>query len=186
MSTLDKDYFKRKLSLVIRDESNYTGPEMARELIRLAKVADSSVAVIEMARSLDIEGLRRMLGSLQNCEMSVSRAVELLEYWAAGKYTDDLLPEQELNARDSVLQEAADLAIQWGNARVDEGGGHALRNYAAELLARKLVPGPAPGLSLALEKIDLKAEAGLCQMTHEGSRAFLKDIRLVIKEMGNG
>lgn len=32
-----------------------------------------------------------------------------------------------------------------------------------------------------LEKIDLKAEAGLCQMTHGGTREFLKDIRALIK-----
>lgn len=34
-----------------------------------------------------------------------------------------------------------------------------------------------------LEKIDLKAEAGLC---HGGTREFLKDIRAIIKEASNG
>ncbi|WP_186140104.1 hypothetical protein [Burkholderia gladioli] len=32
-----------------------------------------------------------------------------------------------------------------------------------------------------LETIDLKAEAGLCAMTHSGTRAFLKDIREIVK-----
>jgi hypothetical protein len=37
-----------------------------------------------------------------------------------------------------------------------------------------------------LHTIDIKAEAGLCQMTHSGTRAFLKDIRAIIKEASNG
>lgn len=42
MSALDTEYFRRKMELVIRDLSHYTPPEMARELVRLAKVADES------------------------------------------------------------------------------------------------------------------------------------------------
>lgn len=36
-----------------------------------------------------------------------------------------------------------------------------------------------------LETIDRKAEAGLCQMTHAGTRAFLKDIRGLVEEARN-
>lgn len=34
----------------------------------------------------------------------------------------------------------------------------------------------------ALDRIDVKAEAGLCQFTHEGTRCFLKDILEVVAE----
>lgn len=37
-----------------------------------------------------------------------------------------------------------------------------------------------------LEFIDLKAEAGLCQMTHAGTREFLKDIRAAIASGKSG
>jgi hypothetical protein len=33
-----------------------------------------------------------------------------------------------------------------------------------------------------LEHIDIKAQAGLCQMTHAGARCFLQDIRYIVKE----
>lgn len=36
--------------------------------------------------------------------------------------------------------------------------------------------------SASLETIDLKAEAGLCSMTHGGARAFLQDIREIVAE----
>jgi hypothetical protein len=32
----------------------------------------------------------------------------------------------------------------------------------------------------ALQAIDIKAQAGLCQMTHGGTREFLKDIRTIV------
>lgn len=38
------------------------------------------------------------------------------------------------------------------------------------------------GLMAALEKIDVKAEAALCQMTHGGTRAFCEDIRQIVAE----
>jgi hypothetical protein len=34
----------------------------------------------------------------------------------------------------------------------------------------------------ALDRIDVKASGGLCQYTHVGARAFLKDIRDIVKE----
>jgi hypothetical protein len=34
----------------------------------------------------------------------------------------------------------------------------------------------------ALSRIDVKAEAGLCQYTHVGARTFLKDIRAIVTE----
>ena len=39
--------------------------------------------------------------------------------------------------RDVALEDAALLAIRWGNARVDDGGGHALRNYAEAVRSLK-------------------------------------------------
>jgi hypothetical protein len=51
----------------------------------------------------------------------------------------------------------------------------------------KRAPNPEPASQEALlQTIDLNAEAGLCQMTHSGTRAFLKDIRAIIKEASNG
>ena len=38
-------------------------------------------------------------------------------------------------------------------------------------------------LKSLLEKIDLKAEAGLCQMGHAGTREFLKDIRGIVAQI---
>lgn len=35
------------------------------------------------------------------------------------------------------------------------------------------------------EKIDIKAQAGLCQMTFGGAREFLKDIRILVLEAPN-
>jgi len=47
MSRLDTSYFSQKLALIVRDLSHYTPQEMARELVRLAKVADEAEAVKE-------------------------------------------------------------------------------------------------------------------------------------------
>tara|TARA_R110002153_G_scaffold156209_2_gene308304 strand:+ start:216 stop:407 length:192 start_codon:yes stop_codon:yes gene_type:complete len=44
---LDCKYFQRKLKLIIRDAINYTPSEMARELARMSKAADSSVILNE-------------------------------------------------------------------------------------------------------------------------------------------
>lgn len=41
---------------------------------------------------LDAEDMRRTLQLVQAGEISVSRAVEVLDMWLAGRYTDDLLP----------------------------------------------------------------------------------------------
>jgi hypothetical protein len=35
-----------------------------------------------------------------------------------------------------------------------------------------------------LRKVDIKAEAGLCQMSHGGTREFLKDIRRIVRDAG--
>jgi len=44
-------------------------------------------------------------------------------------------------------------------------------------------PAPAEGQAgELLQTIDRKAEAGLCQMTHAGTREFLKDIRKLVAE----
>lgn len=52
---LDRDYFNRKLATIVRDLSSYTAQEMARELVRLAKVADE-IEVVKEARRAQPEG----------------------------------------------------------------------------------------------------------------------------------
>lgn len=42
--------------------------------------------------------------------------------------------DQPQSVREAY-EKAADLAVQWGNARLDDRGGNALRNYAEALLA---------------------------------------------------
>ena len=44
---LDYKYFQGKLKLIVRDARNYTPDEMARELARMSKAADSSVILNE-------------------------------------------------------------------------------------------------------------------------------------------
>lgn len=39
-----------------------------------------------------------------------------------------------------------------------------------------------PSLRDTLETIEIKAQAGLCQMTHVGTREFLKDIRDLVAD----
>ena len=48
---LDRGYLKRKLATIVRDLSSYTAQEMARELVRLAKVADEIEVVKEARRA---------------------------------------------------------------------------------------------------------------------------------------
>lgn len=48
---MDKLYFGRKLSFIIRDLHSYTAPELARELVRLARTADEAEAVRELTPS---------------------------------------------------------------------------------------------------------------------------------------
>ena len=54
---LDADYFKKKLTLIVRDISQYTPSEMYRELIRLsltaATQADIKVEVKETIRETE-------------------------------------------------------------------------------------------------------------------------------------
>ncbi len=59
-------------------------------------------------RMHDVTELTRMLGSLQNCEMTVSRARELIDMWVGGNYNDSMLPEPEPEIPyDAVAQIAA-------------------------------------------------------------------------------
>lgn len=50
---LDADYFSKKLKLVLKGVNNYTPDEMARELVRLALVANGTEAQVEMVRYSD-------------------------------------------------------------------------------------------------------------------------------------
>ena len=81
---LDRGYFKRKLATIVRDLSSYNAQEMARELVRLAKVADESEAVKE-ARCAQPEGeapqdaaLFRLICSAADDDSSESKAIEHL------------------------------------------------------------------------------------------------------------
>lgn len=44
----------------------------------------------------------------------------------------------------TAWEQVAALAVEWGNARVDDGGGNALRNFAEEVRARACALKPAP------------------------------------------
>lgn len=59
-----------------------------------SNLADSGViaALVVFATVLDPRDLRVFLQSLQAGEMSVSRAVEILDMWLVGKYSDDQVP----------------------------------------------------------------------------------------------
>lgn len=82
-------------------------------------------------RALDPRELRRMLQTLQAGEMSVSRAIELLERWVAGTYSNDDVPpppeDSALIADDSFPMElvrelrVALAAAQVGQAPQDDG-----------------------------------------------------------------
>jgi len=52
---LDRGYLKRKLATIVRDLPSYNAQEMARELVRLAKVADE-IEVVKEARRAQPEG----------------------------------------------------------------------------------------------------------------------------------
>lgn len=62
-------------------------------------------------------------------------AVEMREYAQAAIDQKDAA-----QIRSDALEEAALLAVQWGNARVDDGGGNALRNYAEAIRDLKSQP----------------------------------------------
>ncbi|WP_186198055.1 hypothetical protein [Burkholderia gladioli] len=53
--------------------------------------------------------------------------------------------------------------------------------HEAECSCAQAVAADGAATDDLLETIDLKAEAGLCAMTHSGTRAFLKDIREIVK-----
>ncbi len=63
----DTGYVGRKLAIITRDLSHYTAQEMARELVRLAKVSDEGEAIKEAAPVLtdakDAARWRALLGS---------------------------------------------------------------------------------------------------------------------------
>lgn len=64
------------------------------------------------------------------------------------------VPGMPSAARDAAYDEIAALAVQWGDARVPEGGGNALRNFAEYVLARKSIATPAPSLPAPSAWID--------------------------------
>lgn len=59
-------------------------------------------------------------------------------------------------------------------------------NAAGRTTPKQSEDSPEATKEALLETIDIKAEAGLCQMTHAGTREFLKDIRAIISEAKNG
>ncbi len=86
---------------------------------------------------------------------------------------------------EAVYQRVYETIVHW-----DEGGGKRSRRE----LARRIVdlytrqPGAREMshteqlLRDTLEKIDIKAQAGLCQMSHSGTREFLKDVRTIVAD----
>jgi hypothetical protein len=58
--SFDIGYVGRKLALITRDLSQYTAQEMARELVRLAKVADEGEAVKEAQGLTDAKDAARL------------------------------------------------------------------------------------------------------------------------------
>ena len=80
---LDRGYFKGKLAIIVRDLSHYTAPEMARELVRLAKAADESEAVKE-ARRAQPEGEAPQAAPLRaDHRATIEEAAQVLESAAA-------------------------------------------------------------------------------------------------------
>jgi len=62
-----------------------------------------------------------------------------------------------------------------------------IRRYSIGARGEKVFHEDGPHVSYAdmqevLEHIDLLAEAGLCQRTHDGARCFLRDIRRDVAE----
>lgn len=58
--------------------------------------------------------------------------------------TDDAIREIQREAFKAGLLKASNMCVEWGNARIDDGGGNALRNCAAAI--RALIQSPqAPG-----------------------------------------
>ncbi len=81
------------------------------EIVRLPVVSTPA-----QPASPKVTDLREMLRSLQACELTVSRASELIMLWLAWKYSDDMLPPVTPEAvpaqpvaavRDAALEEAA-------------------------------------------------------------------------------
>ncbi len=73
--------------------------DLIKDLNDLVDVTPHQRDVINEAANVlgnfEASGLRDVLRSLQNMEMSVARAEELVEYWLVGKLTDDMLPERD-------------------------------------------------------------------------------------------
>lgn len=87
MSALDTEYFRRKMELIIRDLSHYNPQEMARELVRLAKVADESETSKEAAQATpegaDLPPLPEDMNTVECIQLSSIDSPEFAELMGA-------------------------------------------------------------------------------------------------------
>lgn len=87
----------------------------------------------------------------------------------------------EIKPLGTLLSVPSPNGVTWAfNPEPEAAGAQALP--ASTVVVSALEAAQLTGAMIELlEKIDLKAEAGLCQMTHGGTREFLKDIRALIR-----
>lgn len=71
-------------------------------------------------------------------------------------------------ARDAAYDEIAALAVQWGDARVPDGGGNALRNFAEHVLKLKSIAGPVAddGISPIYRWLEQAASTDISEVSH--------------------
>ncbi len=95
--------------------------ELETETDRLKK----RIEIISKAAT-DSQTLRNMLRAMQAGELTVSRGVELVDFWLAGNYSDDMLPpvrhglgedEMPWDRIDSLAQQRDALAIALAELR---------------------------------------------------------------------
>lgn len=87
----------------------------------------------------------------------------------------------EIKPLGTLLSIPGPNGVTWAfNPEPEAAGEHALPASTVVVSAQDTKRVVAAAIAL-LELIDIKAEAGLCQMTHGGTREFLKDIRALIK-----
>lgn len=108
-------------------ESTQAGCKLADEVERLTALVAMQSDVLRMHDSWhkeydDRDGYPKSEMQIIT-ESALSATAETVSAW-----------QNEVKAK--ALEEAAELAIQWGNARQDDAGGNALRNFASELRAK--------------------------------------------------
>jgi hypothetical protein len=98
---LDYNYFQRKLELVVRDARNYTPDEMARELARLSKAADSNVILTESEFNVSVKPVVKV-PEIEHLKNKLERAQSVIR--------------AKTNSRFAVLEQVA----HWDQMLADE------------------------------------------------------------------